>query len=632
MSNMDTLPALLLNNLAVRPDRPAIREKNLGIWKTRTWREYHDNVRNFALGIAARGFGKGDKLCVAGQNRPALYWAELAAQSLGGVAVPVYSDAIANELKYVLNNADVKIIVAEDQEQVDKILSIRDDLPELMLLVYDDARGIGAYDDPVLASFADLQEEGAAIAQREPGRFADGINALKAEDIAFMCYTSGTTGNPKGVMLSHANMVSSARIFCDNETVSERDDFVSYLPLAWVGEALYGTAVSLLTGACCNCPEAAETLRRDFRELGPTGAVAAPRSWEGFLSDIQVRANDASPLKKWVYHHFIDVAMRAETLRMEGKAMSAGLRLQRAIGEILVYGPLRDQFGFRRARWCYTGGAPLGPDTFKFFRAIGINLKQLYGSTEACGTVTLQSDELASPDHVGRPCPGIEVQIAENGEVMVRSPGVFVGYYKNDEATREAKRADGFFHTGDAGILGKNGELIIIDRAKDVGKLVDGSPFAPQYVENKLKFSPYISEAVSFGHEKPYVCAMIAIDFNTVGNWAEKRGLPYTNYMDLTQKDDVRALITDEIRRINQSLPEVSRIKRFLLLAKDLDADDEEVTRTRKLRRSFIARKYAPVIDAFYSGGEVVELATEVTFEDGRKAMLDTRLTILEAA
>lgn len=632
MASMDSLPALLLNNLAVRPDRPAIREKNLGIWKTYSWRDYHDNVRDFALGIAGRGFGHGDKLCVSGQNRPALYWAEIAAQAMGGVAVPVYSDAIANELKYVLNNADVKIIVAEDQEQVDKILMIRDDLPELEMLVYDDARGISGYDDPLLVSFTDLQAEGAEIARREPNRFAEAIRALKPDDIAFMCYTSGTTGNPKGVMLSHNNMVQSARIFCDNETVSERDDFVSYLPLAWVGEALYSTAVSLMTGACCNCPEAAETLRRDFRELGPTGAVAAPRSWEGFLSDIQVRANDASPLKKWVFNTFIDVALQAENLRLEGKPLPMGLRLKRAVGEILVYGPLRDQFGFRRARWCYTGGAPLGPDTYKFFRAIGINLKQLYGSTEACGTVTLQSDDMASADHVGRPCPGIEVKIADSGEVMVRSPGIFVGYYKNDDATREAKEADGWFHTGDAGIMGKNGELVIIDRAKDVGKLVDGSPFAPQYVENKLKFSPYISEAVSFGHEQPFVCAMIAIDYNTVGNWAEKRGMAYTNYMDLTQKDDVRTLVAEEIRRINQSLPEVSRIKRFLLLAKDLDADDEEITRTRKLRRSFIARKYAPVIDAFYNGGQVVELATEVTYEDGRKAMLDTRLTILEAA
>lgn len=629
MSDQDTLASLLLENETKRPERPAMREKNLGIWQTFTWREYIGHVREFALGLKARGFGPGDKLCVAGSNTPRLYWAEMAAICLGGTAVPVYQDAIANELKYVLNNAEVKVIVAEDQEQVDKILSIRDDLPSLELLVYEDSRGMLHYEEPFLLSFDEVLEEGRG---QEASLFTAAVKAVKPGDIAFMCYTSGTTGNPKGVMLSHHNLVTSAHIFLANEDVRDTDDFLSYLPMAWVGEALYGTAVSIVSGCSSNCPESPETFRRDGRELGATGFVAAPRSFEMILSEIQVKANDAPPLKRWVFNTFKDVAVEVENRKAEGKSVSMGMKLMKTLGEILVYGPVRDQFGFRRARWVYVGGAPLGPDTFRFFRAFGINLKQLYGSTEACGTVTLQTDGDASPDHVGKPCPGIDVKIAENGEVLVKSPGIFVGYYKNEEATREAIDADGWFHTGDAGILEKSGELTIIDRAKDVGKLVDGSPFAPQFVENKLKFSPYISEAVSFGHDKPYVCAMIAIDYNTVGNWAEKAGIAYSNYMDLSQRDDIRNLIRDEIKRINPSLPEVSRIKRFLLLAKDLDADDAEVTRTRKLRRGYIAEHYAPVIDAFYSGGAEVDLETEVTYEDGRKATMQANLVIQEAA
>jgi long-chain acyl-CoA synthetase len=629
MSNTDTLASLLLENETKRPDRPAMREKNLGIWQTFTWRDYIEQVRQFALGLQMRGFGPGDKLCVAGSNTPRLYWAEMAAICLGGTAVPVYEDAIANELKFVLNNAEVKVIVAQDQEQVDKILSIREDLPSLELLVYEDARGMLHYDEPFLKSFDEILEVGRA---QDASAFVKAIQAVKPEDIAFMCYTSGTTGNPKGVMLSHHNLVASAQIFLENEDVRDTDDFLSYLPMAWVGEALYGTAVSIVAGCASNCPEAPETFRRDGRELGATGFVAAPRSFEMILSEIQVKANDAPGLKRWIFNTFKDAAVEIENRKAEGKSVSLGLKLMKAMGEVLVYGPVRDQFGFRRARWVYVGGAPLGPDTFRFFRAFGINLKQLYGSTEACGTVTLQLDSDASPDHVGKPCPGIDVKIAENGEVLVKSPGIFVGYYKNEEATREAIDADGWFHTGDAGILEKSGELTIIDRAKDVGKLVDGSPFAPQFVENKLKFSPYISEAVSFGHEKPYVTAMIAIDYNTVGNWAEKAGIAYSNYMDLTQKDEVRTLIRDEINRINPSLPEVSRIKRFLLLAKDLDADDAEVTRTRKLRRGYIAEHYAPVIDAFYGGNADVDLETEVTYEDGRKATMQAHLVIQEAA
>jgi long-chain acyl-CoA synthetase len=616
-----------------RPDAPAIREKNLGIWRTFSWRDYADQVRDLALGLKSLGFGPGDKLCVIGDNRPRLYWAQIAVMSLGGVAVPVYQDAIATELAFVLGNADVVAVVAEDQEQVDKILAIRDKLPNLRLLIFDDPRGLADYDADILFAFERVQALGAASRTDHPDTFATLVESVRGEDIALLTYTSGTTGSPKGVMLSHANLVKSAEIFVAHENMAAGDDLLSYLPLAWVGETMYGMTVSLLVGCACNCPEGPETVQRDLREIGPTGFLAAPRVWETMVSSIQVKAADASPLKSWIFRTFRDAAQRAESRAAAGEAIPFGLKIATWLGEYLVYGPVRDQFGLRRARWCYTGGAPLGPETFGLFRAFGINLKQVYGSTEISGLVSLQKDGEANPNNVGRPCPGIEVALADSGEVLVRSPGVFQGYYKNGAATAEVLDSDGWFHTGDAGIIEPSGHLTIIDRANDVGRLVDGTPFAPQFVENKLKFSPYVSEAVSFGHDKPYVSAMIAIDYDTVGSWAERRGLAYTNYMDLSGKPVVLDLLRDEVLRINQSLPEASRVKRFLLLAKDLDADDEEITRTRKLRRGFIAEKYQSVIDALYhDDDEDVALTTEVTFEDGRKVMLETTLRILEAA
>jgi long-chain acyl-CoA synthetase len=626
----ETLPGLMLRNAQVRPTKPAMREKDLGIWRTYTWADYAAQVQDFALGLAQMGFGKGDKLVVIGDNRPRLYWAQVAAMSLGGSAVPVYQDAIASELVFVLADADTKVIVAEDQEQVDKILSVKGELASLIAVVYDDDRGMAHYDDPMLRSFADVQ---AAGAKQNAADFAKHVDALEPSAIAVMCYTSGTTGNPKGVMLSHRNLIETGKIFCANEDVRETDDFLAYLPMAWVGEAMYGMAIALIAGCSSNCPEAPETLERDLRELGPTGFVASPRGWETILSQLQVKANDTTGLKRWVYDTFRQAAVDGEMARAEGRSPSLGNTIKRALGEVLVYGPVRDQIGLRRARWCYTGGAPLGHDTFRFFRAIGVNLKQLYGSTEVSGLVSLQKDNKVNPDTSGPPCPGIDVKIGENSEILVKSAGVFQGYYKRDDATAEAFTADGYFRTGDAGVLDeKTGELLIIDRAKDVGTMADGTAYAPQFIENKLKFSAYISEAVSFGSGRDFVSVMVAIDQSTVGNWAEKKGIPFTNYMDLSQKQEVRDLIAGEVARINTSLPDSVRVKRFLLLAKDLDADDSEVTRTRKLRRAFIAERYAPVIDAFYNNLTEVDLRTEVTFEDGRRSHVEARLLIQDAA
>ncbi|PYN76406.1 MAG: long-chain fatty acid--CoA ligase [Candidatus Rokuibacteriota bacterium] len=619
---------MLRRNARDLRDRPAIREKDRGIWQTWTWGQYYEQVRDFALGLVALGFKRGERLSVIGDNRPRLYWAQVAAQCLGGVPVPVYQDSIAKELAFVWNHAECSVIVAEDQEQVDKVLGLRDQLPALRLVVYDDPRGLVHYKHEWLRSYQEVQELGRAFAARHPHDFDAEIEKGKPEDVAIICYTSGTTGNPKGVMLTNTNAIGIADAFRRAEDVRADDDALAYLPMAWAGDAAYTLFLSLVVGFCSNCPESPETVQRDLRELGPTTVLAPPRIWENMLTGVQVKAADAPALKRWVFERFRAAAERAEILRSDGKPIPLGLRLACMLGNVLVYTPIRDQLGLRRARWALTGGAPLGPDTFRFFRSIGVNLKQVYGSTETTGLVSLQPSAEANPTTAGRPCPGIEVKIADRGEVLVRGPVIFKGYLKNEEATREVIDPEGWFRTGDAGFIDPRGHLVIIDRAKDVGALRDGTPFAPQFIENKLKFSPFIREAVAFGNEYPFVSAMVAIDLNTVGNWAERRGIPYTSYLDLSQKPEVCDLIREEIRKGNETLPASTRIRRFLLLTKDLEADDAEMTRTRKVRRKFVAEKYASVIDAFYAGGHAVELEASITYEDGRTAIMKSHVRV----
>ncbi len=632
MPDLTTLPRLLQRNARELGARPAMREKDRGIWQTWDWRQYHDQVRDLALGLASLGFRRGDRLSVIGDNRPRLYWAQVAAQSLGGVSVPVYQDSIARELAYVWNHAEVSVIVAEDQEQVDKVAALRDELPALRLVVYDDPRGMTGYRHDWLKSFEDVQEAGRKFGVEHPGFFENQIELGRAEDVAVISYTSGTTGNPKGAMITHANAIGVAESFRQASRLVPEDTSLAYLPMAWAGDSVYTLFASLVAGFCANCPESPETVQRDLRELGPSTLLAPPRIWENMLTAVLVRAADATPLKRRTFDYFRTVAERAEILRTEGKPLPAGLRLATALGEFFVYGPVRDQLGLRRTKWALTGGAPLGPDTFRFFRSIGVNLKQVYGSTETTGLVSLQPDREANPTTAGRPVPGVEVKIGDRGEVLVKGCTVFKGYFRNEEATREVLGPDGWFHTGDAGFIDPQGHLVIIDRAKDVGALTDGTPFAPQFIENKLKFSPYVREAVAFGHDKPFVAAMIAIDPGTVGNWAERRGIPYTSYMDLSQKPEVREMIRDEIRRGNETLPEGTRIRRFLLLTKDLEADDAEITRTRKVRRRYVADKYATVIDALYGGVAEAELSTGITYEDGRQATIQSRVRIEDVA
>jgi len=623
-----TLPRLLRRNAETMAARPAMREKSHGIWQTFTWAQSWDQVRDFASGLAASGFRRGDKLAVIGDNRPRLYWAQLAAQCLGGAAVPMYQDSIATELVFVLNHAEVSVVVAEDQEQVDKILSLKDSLPHLDLVVYDDARGLRHYATAVLKSFDELQATGREFVVSHPGCVEAEIDKGDPDDLALLTYTSGTTGHPKGVMLSYANLLSSAQAFVEAEDIRATDELLCYLPMAWIGESLFSLVLTVLVGFTCNCPERPQTVQRDLRELGPTIAIAPPRIWENMLTLLRVRAADSTPFKRKVFEFFRGLAERAEVLKGEGKQPSAFARLGLLLGEVLVYGPVRDQLGLRRARWVYTGGAPLGPDTFKFFRSFGINIKQVWGSTELSGLASLQPDSEADPDTVGRIIPGTEVRIAEDGEVLIRSTAVFRGYYKQPDATRDTMTESGWFRTGDSGFVDRRGHLVIVDRAKDVGKLADGTPFAPQFVENKLKFSPFVAEAVAFGDRRPFVAAIVAIDLTTVGNWAERRNLAYTSFQDLSGKPEVRRLIGTAIAEVNTSLPAAARINRFLLLNKEFDADDNEITRTRKIRRRFVAEKYATVVEAFYSGEQEVGLTTEITYEDGRKAILTSTIAI----
>jgi long-chain acyl-CoA synthetase len=627
-----TLPQLLRRHAEQTPGRAAMREKDRGIWQPYSWQLYWQEARDFALGLAAKGFAPGDKLSVIGENRPRLYVAQLAAMSLGGIAVPVYQDAIASELAYVLDHAETSVIVAEDQEQVDKILSLKERLPHLRLLVYDDPRGLRSYDDPLLQPFEAVQTAGREFGAAHPGYVEAAVAAGDADDLCLFSYTSGTTSRPKGVMLSHANLLIPAEAFATMEGMRASEEHLAYLPMAWVGNSLISLALHLWIGFTINFPEKPETLRRDLRELGPTIALAPPRLWENALTEIMVRAADASPLKRCVFGLFRGVAERAQTRLAAGGRLSPGLKLLRAFGDFLVYAPLRDELGLTRARLVYTGGAPLGADTFRFFRAIGVNLKQVYGATELSGLCAVQPDGEVDPDTVGRMIPGAEARIDDGGEVQVRSGGVFQGYYKQPEATDEVLTEDGWLKTGDAGFLDRRGQLVIVDRARDVGKMADGTVLAPQFLENKLKFSPYIGEAVVFGDARPFVAAIVAIDAATVGNWADRRNLAYTSFQDLCARAEVRELIGSEIGRCNAGLPEAIRIRRFLVLHKEFDADDDEITRTRKIRRRFVGEKYAAIVDAFYGGAAEVEVSAQITYEDGRKAILRSTIAIGDLA
>jgi long-chain acyl-CoA synthetase len=633
---LDTIPKLLAHNAKVRGGRPAIREKDLGIWQAWTWAEVAREVELMAAGFAALGLQRGDRLLVVGDNRPRLYWAMVAAQAIGAVPVPVYQDAVAREMAFVVDHAEARFAMAEDQEQVDKLLEIQESVRCLERIVYCDPRGLRHYRQPSLTSFDKLEELGRAKLAAEPGWYAAEVAKSKGSDISIMLYTSGTTGSPKGVVLSFDNVVKAGEAGIAFDRLTDREEVLAYLPMAWVGDHVFSFAESYIAGFCVSCPESGATVMHDLRELGPSFFFAPPAIFENLLTTVMIRMEDASKLKRWLFHRFLGVAKRVGPRLLNGQKVSPGDRLLYGLGELLVYGPLKNTLGFSRIRLAYTAGEAIGPEIFQFFRSLGINLKQLYGSTEASVFITNQPDDEVRPDTVGRPVPGVELRLSEQGEVLFRSPGVFQEYYKNPQATAETKTPDGWVHTGDAGLLTADGHLRIVDRVKDVGKLTTGQLFAPKYIENKLKFFPNIREAVAFGNGRDYVAAFINIDLAAVGSWAERNNVPYGGYLDLAGNPQVAEIVRGHIEQVNRDLAgdaalSGTQVRRFLILHKELDADDGELTRTRKVRRRIIADKYLSLIEALYDGSERARIETQVTFEDGRTGVVKADLPVHDA-
>jgi len=635
-----TFPQLLLAHAARRPDAPAMREKEYGIWQTTSWAQMVALVKHIACGLHQAGLHRGEHLVVIGANRPRLYATMLAAQSLGAIPVPLYQDAVAAECVFPINNAEVRFAVVEDQEQVDKMLEIRDRCPQLAHIYYDDPRGLRNYTEEGLGGLAELVAAGEVFAQQHPGFFQEEVDKARPEDVAAMFFTSGTTGNPKGVVHTHDSLLNRAHVGAKFDKLTETDEVLAYLPPAWIGQNIFSYAQWLAAGYVVNCPESSGTVTIDLKEVGPTYYFAPPRVFEGLLTSVMIRMEDAGAIKRKMFHYFMDVARKVGPALMDGKPVSGTDRLLYSLGNVLVYGPLRNTLGFSRVRVAYTAGEAIGPDLFTFYRSIGINIKQLYGSTETAVFVCLQPDNQARADTVGVPCDGVEIKLSDTGEILVKSPGLLKGYYKNPDATAEVLTADGWYHTSDAGFIDAEGHLKIIDRVKDVGRIMggpnDGAMFAPKYVENKLKFFSHIKEVVAFGDKREKVCVMINIDFDAVGNWAERRNLPYAGYTDLAQKPEVYELIRECVEKVNADLSRDellagSQISRFLVLHKELDADDGELTRTNKVRRGFIGDKYGVLVDALYGDKTEQFIETAVKFEDGRSGKVSATLKISDA-
>jgi long-chain acyl-CoA synthetase len=633
----DTFPKLLIRNAHLFGSRPSMRHKDLGIWQTWTWAEVNDIVRAYALGLHRLGLQRGETIAIVGANRPKLYWSVMAAQMLGAVPVPVYSDAVADELAFVLAHAEVRFAAVEDQEQIDKIMSVSERLPKLEQMVYDERRGLRDYDHSRLRAMDDLIDEAREALARDPslGAWLDAeIAASKGSDPSIILYTSGTTGASKGVLLTGERSIKAATDTVVFDKLDENDVALAYLPIAWVGDHYLNYAQGLVSGFCMACPENAETAMQDLREIGPTFYFAPPRTLEVLLTRVMIRMEDAGAFKRKLFNYFIGVARRYGERILNGQPVPLHGRLLYALGNVLVYGPLKNVLGFSRVRVAYTAGEAVGPDLFNFYRSIGLNLKQLYGQTEAFLYVTAQQDGEIYSDTVGPAMTNVDIRIAENGEVLFKSPGMFSGYFKDDEKTAEVMTPDGFVKTGDAGFFDeKTGHLKIIDRAKDVGKLTDGTLFPPKYIENKLKFFPNIREVVAYGDQHDFVSVMLNIDLTAVGSWAERNNVVYGSYQELAGHPLVYDMIAEHVAETNRALAADSmmagvQIKRFLILHKELDADDGELTRTQKVRRGFIADRYGPLIKALYDGSAEADISTEVTFEDGRKGVISARVKI----
>jgi long-chain acyl-CoA synthetase len=624
----DTFPKLLVRNAATFGDRKiAMREKEFGIWQEYSWKEYHEHVKYFSLGMVSLGLNAGDKVAIIGDNRPEWVWGEVASQAAGAVPLGLYQDSTLKEVAYIIDHSDASIVIAEDQEQVDKILDMKEELPKVRYIIYSDPRGMRGYKQPFLLDFKEVENFGRELEQRDPGLFAKNVAATKYEDLAFICYTSGTTGFPKGAMLSYRNFLSMAANLMEVDNKFEKDEFVSFLPLAWIGEQMMCLSSALLTGFTVNFPEKPETVQENIREIGPTIMFSPPRIWENMTSTVQVKVMDASALKRRMYNWALPVGYAYSDAVFRKEAIPPLLRLKQRLAYALVFRALKDRLGLLRIRSASTGGAALGPDVFKFFNAMGVNLKQIYGQTEISGISCIHREGDINFDSVGKPIPETEIRLSDAGEILSRSPSVFIGYYKNPEET-EKTLSDGWLHSGDAGYFTEDGHLIVIDRVKDVMHLNDATRFSPQFIENKLKFSPYIKECVCLGNQRDFIASMICIDYPNVGKWAESRRLSYTTYTDLAAKPEVLELLAKEVEKVNATLPETTRVKKFVPLYKELDADDDELTRTRKVRRAFVGERYKHVIEAMYAGEDAIPIDATIKYQDGKTSRIKTTLTI----
>ncbi len=630
LSKHDTFPKLLRYQASRFGDaKVALREKEFGIWQEFSWNTYYERVKYFALGLVSLGLKKGEKISIIGDNRPEWVMTEIAAQSVGAVPLGLYQDSTLKEVAYIIDHSDSTFVVAEDQEQVDKILDMQEELPKVRYVIYSDPRGLRGYRDPKLLDFDTVESFGREQEEKDPGLFEKMVDETSWEDIALICYTSGTTGFPKGSLLSYQNLLSMAKNLHQIDPKREGDDYVSFLPLAWIGEQMMSLSSALLVGFTVNFPEEPETVQENIREVGPSEMFSPPRIWENMTSTVQVKILDASRLKRFLYNRFLPVGYKYADCKFNKVQPSLGLTVLYKLSKLLVFRPLKDRLGLLRLRTAYTGGAALGPDVFRFFHAIGVNLKQIYGQTEISGISCVHRNEDIDFDSVGKPIEETEIMLSDTGEILSKSPSVFLGYYKDEESTKNTL-SEGWLHSGDAGYFNEDGHLVVIDRLKDVMMLSDGTRFSPQFIENKLKFSPYIKEAVCMGNERDYIASMICIDYPNVGKWAETRKISYTTYTDLASKEAVYAMLEREVIKVNDTLPKESRIRKFVLLYKELDADDDELTRTRKVRRGFVGERYKEVIDAMYSEAEDIGIEATIKYQDGKTSHIKTTLVIID--
>ncbi|HYY69235.1 MAG TPA: long-chain fatty acid--CoA ligase [Terriglobales bacterium] len=625
----DTFPKLLVRKAAELGAKTALREKEFGIWQSTTWQQYHDHVRDFSLGLVSLGLQRGDKVAIIGNNRPEWVYGELAAQAGGATSVGIYQDSTLSEVAYVIDHSEAVFVVAEDQEQVDKILDLSEKLPRVRNVIYTDPRGMRNYKHPSLISFTAVEDRGRELAARRPELWMENVNAGRADDVAIICYTSGTTGFPKGAMLTFRNLLTMAASLNQVDAKLPEDEFVSFLPLAWIGEQMMCMSSGLTIGFTINFPEEPSTTMEDLREIGPHFMFAPPRVWENLNSTVQVKVMDTTRVKRLLYNLCMPVGHKVADLRFNKQPIRVPWKIAYSLAYWGLFRALKDRLGFSNLRTCSTGGAALGPDVFRFFHVLGVPLKQIYGQTEISGISCIHTDDDIQFHTVGKPIPGTELRISERGEILSRSPSVFIGYYKNEADTQETL-ADGWLHSGDAGYLTEDGHLVVIDRIKDVMQLADGTQYSPQFIENRLKFSPYIKEAVVVGKGRPFLTAMLCIDMGVVGKWAEGRKIAYTTYTDLSAKPEVYDLLHQEVDKVNETLPAAAKIKKFVLLYKELDADDEELTRTRKVRRAFVEERYKEVISALYGEVQQVPIDTMIRFQDGKTARIKTTLLVRE--